>query len=440
MKLSFKQWLYKENIEVPPHMPEIFWKDSLEKAKRLESKFISTNEMNNLERWLRDEEDWESQLDYDAHFISPILNDTGYKKKLSEKIESYLELLNWDSPRIEYIRESLENLDFYKDDLFAARHKDYVAAYTNFFRTKDRRPNIDSEADINEMSEEGKEKVKKLISFYHALMEYVKLIRKVSRKSRAILDVLNRRTSGHYNRKKGRIENDSTEAPSRDDIRDIEILYHATPFTREILSQGYKTKEELGNINMLGGPTEGGISFTADIEIAREIARCLREVIMIARGEIKMQDVIKMIKKDRNNAFLSSDKLKMWPLKDFILNAQNNKRSREFSRDNPDLAASLAKLRSSGDTNVFTLAGSLKDLYTPDQVFEMYKSYLGYTKMRYNPVFFGADINSFKMLDISNVGVLASKVDMNKAVKYLQSMEEYRVLTSGIYRTWKVKG
>jgi len=436
MKLSFKQWFYKENIEVPPHMPEIFWKDSLEKAKNLESKFISTNEIDKLERWLRDEEGWESRLDYDTGFIYRILNDTGYKEKLSEKIESYLEVLNWDSPPIEHIRKSLENLDFYKDDLFATRHKDYVAAYTNFFRTKKKRPNIDSEADTNEMSEEGKEKVKKLISFYHALMEYVKLIRKISRKSRAVLDVFNR----YYDRKKGRIENSPTDAPSRDDIRDVEILYHATPFTREILSQGYKTKEELGNTNMLGGATEGGISFTADVEIAREIARCLREVIMIARGEMKMQDVIKMIKKDRNNARPSSNELKMWPLRDFIADAKNNKRSREFSKENPELAVRMAKLRASGDTNAFTSAGSLSNLYTPDKVFQMYKYYLGYTKMRYDPLFFGADINSFKTLDISNVGVLASKVDMNKAVKYLQSMEEYRVLVSGILRTWRVKG
>lgn len=427
MKLNFKQWVYKENIEVPPHMPDIFWKDSLEKAKELESKFLSTNEIDRLERWLRDEEGWESRIDYDVGFIYPILNDSGYKEKLSEKIESFLEILSWKSPSTEHIRKSLESLDFYQYNLFSSRHKDYISSYTNFFRTKKTRPNIDSETDFNEMSEEGKEKFKKLTSVYHAIMKYVKLIRKVSRKSRAVLDVLNRRVSGYYDKKQGRIMSEPTDTPSREDIRDIEILYHATPFTREILSQGYKTKEELGNTNMLGGATDGGISFTADIEIAREIARCLREVILIARGEIKMQDVIKMVKRDRNNSYPSSDG-GMWPLRDFITSATYNKRKKDFAKKEPELAKKIDDRQ------------ELNDLYTPENVFQMYKNYLGYTKMRYNPLFFGADINSFRTLDLSNVGVLASRVDMNKAVKYLQSMEEYRVSVSGIVRTWKVKG
>lgn len=425
--MNFRIWL--ENIEVPPHMPETFWRESLKKAKELESKFISTNEMSSLERWLRDEEGWESRLDYDAGFIYRILKGDGYREKLSERIESLLEVLNWGSSGASQIKRELERLDFSRDELFMARHKDYVASYTNFFRTKKRSPHADSEADPKEMSEEGREKVTKLISAYHAIMDYVKLIKRVSRKAKAFIDVMDRAVASRYDKKQGRVPSGPTDAMSREDLRDVEILYHATPFVREILSQGYKTKKELGDRNMLGGDTEGGISFTADIEIAREIARCLREVVMIAKGQMRMQDVIKMIKGDRDHAHPSSDEIKMWPLRDFIHAAKNNRAVKAFSREHPELAE-------------IGFGGSKEpvDLYTPDQVFQMYKKYLEYTKRRYNPLFFMADIDSFKGLDLSNVGVLASKVDMTKAIKYLQSMEEYRIPTTAILQTWKVKG
>lgn len=423
--MQFRAWL--ENIEVPPHMPEAFWEESLKKARELESRFISTDEMSRLERWLRDEEGWESRLDYDAGFVHRILNNSGYRESLSERIESLLEVLKADLS-LGQVKRELGRLDFYKDDLFVARHKDYVSAYTNFFRTKKRSPHVDSEADPNEMSEEGREKVARLTSVYHALMDYVKLIKKVSRKARAVMDVMDRGHASWYEKKQGRVPSGPTDIMSREDLRDAEILYHATPFMREILAQGYKSKEELGGRNMLGGATDGGISFTADIEIAREIARCLREVIMIAKGQMRMQDVIKMVKGDRNHARPSSDG-GMWPLKDFIAGAKDNARKKAFAREHPELAE-----KGFGGRREAT------DLYSPNEVFQMYRRYLGYTKRRYDPLFFMTDIDSFKGLDISNVGVLASKVDMAKAIKYLQSMEEYRIPTSAVLQTWRVKG
>jgi hypothetical protein len=130
-----------------------------------------------------------------------------------------------------------------------------------------------------------------------------------------------------------------------------------------------------------------------------------------------------MVKMDKNFATKSSDN-SMWPLKDFINVSRSNQSKKATFKSNPELEKFI---------------GKIEDASGPKEVFEMYKRYLAYTKKRYNPVFFMTDINSFKNLDINNIGVLASKVDINKTINYLDSMEEYRVPPSAILQTWKVR-
>ena len=187
----------------------------------------------------------------------------------------------------------------------------------------------------------------------------------------------------------------------------------------------------MGNVNILGGDTSGGISFTADLKIANEIARCLKETILIAQGKIKASDIIRLVKADRNFRHPSSDN-RLWPLDDFIGTAKNNKSIREKERVNPELVNTMRSLFSKSYYQI-------QELSSPKQVFEMYKRYLAYTRKRYNPVFFGVDIESFVRLDVNNTGVLASKVDMSKTINYLHSMEEYRIPKESILKTWKVK-
>ena len=430
--MNFKNWF--ENIEVPPHLPELFWDEVYKKAIDLESKFVPLSEIEKLEKWLSNEESFETQLDYSMSHIYRILRND-YGEKLSERIKSFKESGELKLDR-SYIRKSIEKLDFMNDKLFKSRYKDYMDSYTNFFRTKKHSPNADTRTKPHEMSEEGKEKYRTLKSIYDAVFEYTKLIKKVSIKARATLETFDRGaiSSGQqfsFNRKQGRVPSDDGSFISSDKIRDFEILYHATPFIKEILSQGFKTKEELGNVNILGGDTSGGISFTADLKIANEIARCLKETILIAQGKIKASDIIRLVKADRNFRHPSSDN-RLWPLDDFIGTAKNNKSIREKERVNPELVNTMRSLFSKSYYQI-------QELSSPKQVFEMYKRYLAYTRKRYNPVFFGVDIESFVRLDVNNTGVLASKVDMSKTINYLHSMEEYRIPKESILKTWKVK-
>lgn len=422
--MSFKVWL--ENIEVSPHMPELFWDEILDKAKKIESYFIPMNEIEKLERYLYDEEGWDSKLDYDLRFLYKSLNNDDYRSRLSDKIESLKESYKTDSHRKKtFIEGDLKKLDYFNDELFKSRYKDYVNSFTNFFRTKKNRPNI-NDIDLSQMSDINQEKCKKLINVYKAAFNYIILIKKASRAARATLDYHDRHTIAYNqqhssDKEKGKVPYDGVIPPKN--LRETEILYHATPFTKEILFQGYKNKEELGNLEMLGGDTEGGISFTADLNIAKEIAKCLKEVTLIAQGKIKINDVIKMVKMDKNFANQSSDG-NMWPLKNFINVSRSNQSKKATFKSNPELEKFI---------------GKIEDVSGPKEVFEMYKRYLAYTKKRYNPVFFMTDVNSFKNLDVNNIGVLASKVDINKTIKYLDSMEEYRIPPSAIIQTWKVK-
>jgi len=430
---SFKSWL--ENIEVPPHLPELFWDDIYKKAIELESKFVPANEIDKLEKWLSDEESFETRLDYDVRFIYRILQND-YGVRLSERIKSLKESEELKLGR-SHVRKSIENLDFMNDELFKSGYKNYIDSYTNFFRTKKHSPNADTRTKPHEMSEEGRKKYKTLKSIYDAIFDYTKLIKKASLKARAMLDTYDRgviSSDQQYsaNRKQGRVPSDSSSFISSDKIRDFEILYHATPFIKEILSQGFKTKEELGNVNMLGGDTSGGISFTADLKIADEIAKCLKEVILIAQGKIKATDIIRMVKADRNFRHPSSDD-RLWPLDDFISTAKRNKFIKDKERDDPDY---VQKMR---DNDFYKSNYETKELSSPEQVFEIYKRYLSFSRKRYNPVFFMADIKSFTRLDVNNTGVLASRVDMSKTIEYLHSMEEYRVPKEAILKTWRVR-
>ena len=49
--MNFKNWF--ENIEVPPHLPELFWDEVYKKAIDLESKFVPLSEIEKLEKYLQ---------------------------------------------------------------------------------------------------------------------------------------------------------------------------------------------------------------------------------------------------------------------------------------------------------------------------------------------------------------------------------------------------
>lgn len=71
---------------------------------------------------------------------------------------------------------------------------------------------------------------------------------------------------------------------------------------------------------------------------------------------------------------------------------------------------------------------------TINQVFDYYRFYLSYSD-RYDPVFFDSSnlMAVLKNKSIENVGILVCKVDMtDENIKYLESMEEFRVAPESV--------
>jgi hypothetical protein len=156
--MNFKYWL--ENIEVAPHMPELFLDETLKKAKELEADFIPYQEIEKLETWLWKEEGWKSDLDRDLFFLRKAFNDE-YNERLSDRINYLIEGEKLKMGRGN-MRRDLTKLA-YDDDLFNSKYQDFINNYTNFFRTKKRSPHFDTETDSDLMSPEGKEKLNKLV-------------------------------------------------------------------------------------------------------------------------------------------------------------------------------------------------------------------------------------------------------------------------------------
>jgi len=118
-----------------------------------------------------------------------------------------------------------------------------------------------------------------------------------------------------------------------------EILYHATIAADKILADGFKINQK----SALGGATANAISFTANFNVAKEITRCFHEVVKIAKGEITLNDLMQLFEKEG-----IKDRIKLY---------------RRFD-------------------------DSTKN---PKDVFELYRIYLGESKLRYDPLFFGTN-------------------------------------------------
>jgi hypothetical protein len=185
-------------------------------------------------------------------------------------------------------------------------------------------------------------------------------------------------------------------------IKDIETLYHATVNAKEIFQTGFKKTTVSQEVEGIGGSNKDkagnpAVSFTADLYIAKEIARCLKEAILIAQGKIDIYDLRTMA-----------------------------------------IQAGISDIIDE-NWSVYSKEEKLEKL-TTGEVFDYYRYYLAYSS-RYDPVFFDSDnlMNVLKNKSVDNVGILVCKVDMtDKNIKYLESMEEFRVNPNSVISIEKI--
>jgi hypothetical protein len=186
----------------------------------------------------------------------------------------------------------------------------------------------------------------------------------------------------------------------------IEIMYHASPKARQLARTGFSEKGKGGvglsgsNI-FIGTKMHDSISFTYDLNVAREIARVFKELAMAARGELKSHTILD------------------WAKREGVLNDVLKASKMTYN---------LEPARS-------TRFGAV----------HLYMTYLWFQKFRTNPVFSKSTREAFKQFSRVNprdVGVVVAKVNLADTKGYSQHHapveREIRVLPKDVVKIIKV--
>lgn len=276
-------------------------------------------------------------------------------------------MLSYILKALERLNEDLEESVSYAQDFVNADFAEGLEAYSEFFET-------DPTLAVKEIAAE-------YIDFKKYIQEYI--IPKMER-------LMQRRYA------------QTDKDMAHKNIERAETLYHATANAPEIFKNGFKTNFDQASEGIGGSNLDKGgkpaISFTADLYVAKEIARCLKEAIMIAKGELDIYDVKTMALQEGTH-------------KQIV------------------------------DTMPFYGKEENLEGLEPKEVFEYYRLYLMYSPTRYDPLFFDSRglMNIFKTKNVEDVGVLVCKVDMTDPnILYLSSMEEFRVSPKNVISIEKI--
>jgi hypothetical protein len=175
---------------------------------------------------------------------------------------------------------------------------------------------------------------------------------------------------------------------------DYEIMYHATPMMKEILNNGFKTRNELEGLEVVGGGPSDVVSFTANPQMAIKIANRIKTIIKVAKG------------------IVTFDQIYEWGKNKKIFDESTLEKSKFYAGNGQDIEQAL-------------------------WLYKYYLMKLENAKIGFDPLFFGVKKENLQKLDVNNVGVIQATIDMSKVTEYLPVMEEYRVPKNGISKIKK---
>lgn len=203
------------------------------------------------------------------------------------------------------------------------------------------------------------------------------------------LETLEKRNSGIRN-------SQWTDEEYKPEHEKIETLFHATVYANDIAKDGFQseTPEDRQGIGSYG--RQNTISFTHDLYIAKEIARCLKEICMIANNQVKLPQILDWIK-----------------------------------RENPE--TDIYKLMREEGVSTKDKNGQ-PIIVPPEKIVRIYNKFLWSTNMRSNPVFANLEklIQQLKGKNPKNIGILSCEIDMSKSGEYLPAEREFRVPASAV--------
>lgn len=215
----------------------------------------------------------------------------------------------------------------------------------------------------------------------------------------------------------------------------LEKLYHASIKARALYQHGFGAKTPGRGTGLgLGGSVEdgagnGAVSFTSDLRYAHEIARWLKEMALVARGDIKALNILKVSEKEGNiektiDNFMGINGRvgdRMHPEGETYLIAENGRFRVINLKWVPEQRELVEEV---GDLDV--LVHSKRAIYT------LYEAYLNASPHRDNPMFIETDalLNRLEKenVDPRDIGVIVAEIDMTDPdIRYVVGEQEYRV-------------
>lgn len=172
-----------------------------------------------------------------------------------------------------------------------------------------------------------------------------------------------------------------------------ETLYHATAFVRDLVQNGFSPELPDGRRGLGNFGHQALISFTHDLELARNIMRTLKEMWMIAHGQLTGNQILGWARSEG----IEAEVRKSWA----------------------GLTGDSIPIQRNAD---------------PKRIALLYRYWLAHTKLRSDPMMTYPEktIETLLTQDITDIGVLACEVQLDSTDQYLVGESEFRVPASKV--------
>lgn len=192
---------------------------------------------------------------------------------------------------------------------------------------------------------------------------------------------------------------------------EVEPLYHATAFATEILRDGFEAEPPVNRRGLGNYGKQQTISFTHSLKIAQDLMRALKDVWMIAHGQVTAKQIISWMK-----------------------------------HEGIDLAKAESSLGLSVETGDDPLFGKrhrlkrLSEVTGPEETAKLYRIYLAYSKLRTDPFFTYIEetLAMMKNRDIKDIAILSCEVRLKPEDEYLWGESEFRLPADRVISVKKV--
>lgn len=182
---------------------------------------------------------------------------------------------------------------------------------------------------------------------------------------------------------------------------EVETLYHATAFASEIVRDGFQAEKPPARRGLGNYGTQATISFTHDLKIAQDLMRALKDVWLIAHGQLTAKQIASWIEKEG-------------------LDAKQIEQSVGLAVEEPNEHPAFPPRRR---------LKRLGELMGPEETVKLYRVWLAHTKLRADPVFTYIEDTLALMgeRDIKDIGVVACEVRLTPEDQYLWGESEFRL-------------